>query len=323
MNISNTSVFKCWVTAAAVMVWAATFSPAISLGQVTKSAEPASSAKSPAPQSLDTPAPSTKSDAKGETPSTGQPPLKPLPNDAGSKTASDGKSGAAASKDAAPIVKESKPENRTVRTTPAAGDATQDGAQPHATALPAGKSQPSAAAKAVQQTGLQDEANAWSPWILALTILALFVLPVMAGNYLARVWRMPDHGWKFSIVLGTLAASILICVFGNFKFGPDLAGGITLVYEVEEALPDKSQPKNAAGEAQKAEGREFMNKLIGALKKRIDPDGTKEISIREYGSSAVEIIIPQVGQDEMDTVKQKLLKIGQLEFRITADQTIP
>src|SRR4051794_7457764 len=316
MKISNTSVFKNWVLVAAVVAWAAALSPDLSLGQVTKSAEPASSAKSPPAQSLDTPAPSVKPAERGERPISEQPPLKPLPTDAANKKDASGK-------DSTPVVKSVLPENKTVRTTPASGDATQDGAQPHATALPAGKSQPSAVTQAIQKTELQDEASAWSPWILALTILALFVLPIMAGNYLSRVWRMPDHGWKFSIVLGTLAASILICLFGNFKFGPDLAGGITLVYEVEETLPDKSQPKNATGEAQKAEGREFMNKLIGALKKRIDPDGTKEISIREYGSSAVEIIIPQVGQDEMDTVKQKLLKIGQLEFRITADQTIP
>ena len=56
-----------------------------------------------------------------------------------------------------------------------------------------------------------------------------------------------------------------------------------------------------------------------ALKQRIDPDGTKEITIRGYGQAALEIIVPQVGQDEMDYVKQKITKIGQLEFRITAD----
>ena len=33
-------------------------------------------------------------------------------------------------------------------------------------------------------------------------ILALFVLPIMAGNYLAKIWRMPDHAWKMSLVIG-------------------------------------------------------------------------------------------------------------------------
>ena len=70
--------------------------------------------------------------------------------------------------------------------------------------------------------------------MLALVILALFVLPIMAGNYLAKIWRMPDHAWKMSLVIGTFAASILICLFGEFKFGPDLAGGITLIYELAE-----------------------------------------------------------------------------------------
>ena len=62
--------------------------------------------------------------------------------------------------------------------------------------------------------------------------------------------------------------------------------------------------------------------MIAALKTRLDPDGTKEITIREYGP-AVEIIIPQTGQDEMEFVKRRITDMGQLEFRITADPTLP
>ncbi len=163
--------------------------------------------------------------------------------------------------------------------------------------------------------------------MLAITLLALFVLPIMAGNYLARIWKMPDHGWKISLTLGILAGSILVCVFGQFKYGPDLAGGITLIYELQDATVAKSGDRppqsGAPDDAQqiKSGEREFtMSKLIGSLKERLDPDGTKEITIREYGS-AVEIIIPEVDPDEMDFVKQKITKMGQLEFRITADPT--
>src|SRR5262249_33758077 len=153
---------------------------------------------------------------------------------------------------------------------------------------PAGKSAPSVATKAAQETGLQEQVSSgWSPWLLALTILALFVLPIMARNYLARIWRMPDHGWKISLVLRTPAASILICLFGQFKFGPDLAGGITLIYELAEAptsvegnQPPGGQPKGAQI---KSGAREFkLADLTAALKKRIDPTSTKEIAIREY-----------------------------------------
>jgi len=161
--------------------------------------------------------------------------------------------------------------------------------------------------------------------MLAITLLALFALPIMAGNYLARIWKMPDHGWKISLTLGILAGSILVCLFGQFKYGPDLAGGITLIYELQDATvaKDDNQPrqpgaKNDAKQIKSGEREFTMSKLIGSLKERLDPDGTKEITIREYGS-AVEIIIPQVGSDEMDFVKQKITALGQLEFRITAD----
>ncbi len=193
--------------------------------------------------------------------------------------------------------------------------------------MPAGKSAPSIANKAAQKAGVRD-ANAWSPWLIFAIVLALFVVPILIGNYLAGIWKMPDHAWKISLVLGVLAGSILICLFGQFKFGPDLAGGVTLIYElqdaptaVQNAQQQNSNSANNLNQQMKSGGRQFsFGDLIGALKKRLDPDGTKEITIREYGP-AVEIIIPQVGQDEMEFVKQKITDLGKLEFRIVADPT--
>ena len=70
-------------------------------------------------------------------------------------------------------------------------------------------------------------------------------------------------------------------------------------------------------------GREFrIGELIAALKRRLDPDGTKEITIRQYGQ-AIEIIIPETGDAEMEFVKRRITDLGQLEFRITADGTRP
>lgn len=196
--------------------------------------------------------------------------------------------------------------------------------------LPAGKSAPSVAAKALEGSGVSPDESGWSPWLILAILLALFIVPMLLGNYLAKAWNMPDHGWKISLTLGILAGSILVCVFGQFKYGPDLAGGITLIYELQDAQSIAAQ--NAAQNAKngdklaqpvKVGGREFsISELIGSLKRRLDPDGTKEITIREYGP-AVEIIVPQVGQDEMEFVKQKITALGQLEFRITADPSFP
>ena len=80
-----------------------------------------------------------------------------------------------------------------------------------------------------------------------LIIVALFVLPVIVGNFLANWLRMPDYGWKISLVLGTLAASIVIVSLGEFKFGPDLAGGITLIYELKEPTAGRRRRQPPTG----------------------------------------------------------------------------
>src|SRR6185295_407501 len=96
------------------------------------------------------------------------------------------------------------------------------------------------------------------------------------------------------------------------------------IYELHDA-PTAAQPgQQGGGQPDASQGktgaREFtLDKLIQALKQRIDPDGTKEITIRGYGQTALEVIVPDVGQDELDSVNRKIGDVGQLEFRITAD----
>jgi SecD/SecF fusion protein len=156
------------------------------------------------------------------------------------------------------------------------------------------------------------------PIIYGLIIVGLFVLPAVVGNMIANWLRMPDYGWKIGLVLGTLAASIVVISLGQLKFGPDLAGGITLIYEIEAGPGASGQTGATAGGQQSVELRE----AIDILKRRIDPTGTREVTIREYGP-AIEIIIPNTGPDALEYVKQRITQLGQLEFRITADPTQP
>jgi SecD/SecF fusion protein len=205
--------------------------------------------------------------------------------------------------------------------TPAAGapadDATPGGdeAAPEATNGQA----PSDAA-----TTAESDSAGTSPWLMGLIVVALFVLPVIVGNYLAKSLRMPDYGWKFSLTLGVVAISAVIVAMGEFKFGPDLAGGITLIYELADtsAIVTDDGDENAAGDADESERRQVpMPKLISALKERVDPTSTREVTIREQGTAAIEIIIPATGDDALEYVKRRITDLGQLEFRITADST--
>jgi SecD/SecF fusion protein len=192
--------------------------------------------------------------------------------------------------------------------------------------MPPGKTEPSVATKAVEAVGGAPEKAAESNWFtvgLLLALVALFIVPMWLGNALARLWKMPDHGWKYSLIIGTLAASILICTFGTFKFGPDLRGGITLIYERAESAPaPEGQPATDDPDDRKSAADTVQADLIAALKRRLDPDGTKEITVRGYGP-AVEIIIPETGSEELDFVKKLITRLGSLEFRITADPTMP
>jgi SecD/SecF fusion protein len=219
--------------------------------------------------------------------------------------------------------------------TPPAGETKAESDSPPPTGAPADSPAQQSGDAAGTSAGNQ-AATDWG-WLQTLLILvALFALPVIAGNYLAKVWRMPDHAWKISLTLFVVAGSLFVCVAASqhwrnmqFKFGPDLAGGSTLIYELQDEPVVADDPNRAPGAAVKdgsqqlrSGGREFtMSELIDSLKKRLDPDGTKEMTIRAYGP-AVEIIIPQVGPEEMEFVKLKITKLGQLEFRITADPNI-
>jgi SecD/SecF fusion protein len=90
----------------------------------------------------------------------------------------------------------------------------------------------------------------------------------------------------------------------KLKLGIDLSGGTILVYQVDTSnLPSGFK----------------MDELVSALKKRADPEGVKEIPIRQIGSHRIEIILPQASNEEVEEVKKMLVDVGALEFRILAN----
>ena len=62
-----------------------------------------------------------------------------------------------------------------------------------------------------------------------------------------------------------------------------------------------------------------MDKLIAAVSRRINPGGVKEVTIRQYGSEQIEVIIPEVDTREVDQIKKRISTSGLLEFRIAAN----
>ncbi len=179
--------------------------------------------------------------------------------------------------------------------------------------------------QAAQATeGVAEAASSSLPGFLLLAIvIALFVLPMMIGSRMAKSFRMPDHGWKFALAIGTLAAAAVVIYQGEIKFGPDLSGGITLIYELQDTslevdLEDMEDDGTSVAERSSRAKRQLVKQLIGALSERVDPSGTKEVTIREYGLGQIEIIIPKANQQDLEVIERRIYTAGALEFRITA-----
>ena len=132
-----------------------------------------------------------------------------------------------------------------------------------------------------------------------LGLVAVMVLPFATGGYLARKLRMPDHGWKMGLIFWSLAVAVVVIVFSDGpKLGIDLSGGLILIYEVDQDKKDPDKPVD-------------MDKMIAAIKMRVDPSSIKEVTIRPYGAEQIEIIIPEVEADEAQAVEKDLgFKLG-------------
>ncbi|QDT00584.1 protein translocase subunit SecD [Adhaeretor mobilis] len=155
-----------------------------------------------------------------------------------------------------------------------------------------------------------------SGFVLLAIVIALFVIPTFIGGWLAKRWKMADHGWKISLALGTIAAALVVISTGEVKLGPDLSGGITLIYELADGAQESEDGDADRGDDSKID----MDGMIKALVERVDPSGTKEVTIRKYGEGQIEIIIPKASPQELELIQRQITTAGKLEFRITASE---
>jgi SecD/SecF fusion protein len=144
-----------------------------------------------------------------------------------------------------------------------------------------------------------------------LIILGLIVASIVFGVLLARWVRMRDYAWKISLILSTILVSAFVVLFGEYKLGVDLKGGVILVYEVNEI--ETAQLRRGA-----AENQWSMGQLIAVISKRLNPTGLKEIVVRPFGPKQVEIVVPEVDPEEIKNIKKTLETAGVLQFMIVA-----
>ena len=144
-------------------------------------------------------------------------------------------------------------------------------------------------------------------WVKLLVAVAVLAVSFFLGDYLGKKLRMPDHGWKISVILFRLLASVAVLLLGpKVKLGVDLSGGAILVYEVDQSKKEPGQTID-------------MEQLLDAIKRRVNPGGQKEVTIRTYGVEQVEVIIPEKDEAEIARIERIISQTGNLEFRILAN----
>jgi SecD/SecF fusion protein len=141
-------------------------------------------------------------------------------------------------------------------------------------------------------------------------IFAVFILPFLLGRSLASWLRMANYGAKFGLIIASIIGASLILYFQPLRYGPDINGGMYLVYEL-----DKSSAASSKGPPVKAAS------LIPRLSQRLNPAGLMEMTIRPSGDDQIEIIVPKLDPNEVKALKQKLIDAGVLEFMVVANQT--
>ena len=62
-----------------------------------------------------------------------------------------------------------------------------------------------------------------------------------------------------------------------------------------------------------------MDDMVAAISRRINPSGVKEVTVRQYGSAQLEIIVPEIEPREVDVIKRLISSSGALQFRIVAN----
>lgn len=152
------------------------------------------------------------------------------------------------------------------------------------------------------------------------SIFAIFVgglvLAFVLGAFLAKAMKVTDWGVRFGVCLAALAIGLMPFLVramngqglgDGIRLGIDLAGGTNMVFQVKQ---DEGKELT----------NEIMDKMVGAIGKRINPSGTSEITVRQVGADRIEVIVPGKDAQTVADIKRRITKLGSLEFYITVDE---
>ena len=151
--------------------------------------------------------------------------------------------------------------------------------------------------------------------LLLLLILGILIVPLVLGGFIAKSLKLKDYGGRIGASLLALTLALAPLVYNSFndislteavRLGIDLAGGTNLVFEVKPTDEKEITPA-------------VMDKMVGAVAKRINPSGQEEITVRQVGANRIEVIVPGTDPQAVNEIKRRITRLGTLEFYITAN----
>ena len=171
------------------------------------------------------------------------------------------------------------------------------------------------------------EASTAPWWVTLLVVLGVFVLPFLVAWFIGRGLRMKDVPTRLGVILFLFALGLTPFVYNgvvaaangqgfvagvkeSVKLGIDLAGGTNMVFQVDR---EKSGAKEITGEV--------MDRMVGAIVKRINPSGTEEVTVRRVGQDRIELIVPGADPEKVERIRRSATTLGNLEFLILANET--
>ena len=155
--------------------------------------------------------------------------------------------------------------------------------------------------------------------LILTMIAALFTVPFLMGWLVARLLNLPDLSKRIGVVLMATCMSLAPFAFEElrgkswtnaFHLGIDLAGGTNLVYALN-AIEAKEQGKTV--------DKATVDKMVDAIKRRVNPSSTIDMTVRGVGTDRIEVIVPGADRDLVEQMKAKITRLGSLEFGILAN----
>jgi len=128
---------------------------------------------------------------------------------------------------------------------------------------------------------------------------------------------MHERKRRYGTLLIFIATAFAIYTVNEMgiKKGIDLQGGSEFVVQLQPGKSDDGSPKAVTPSS--------VQQAIGILEKRLNPEGTKDLTMQPQGDDRILIQMPGVKAEEFADVRTKIQQVAFLEFRIVQQKTPP